>query len=199
MRVLHLVPAAFDYYDDIRNRVNGWLAYLPEFGIMAEVITIHYGTSAQGMKKQTSDEAPKSRFMGRVETDEVVNDWSNYDIVHWHCPFIGGAKHFLGAVLAHPETPLIVTVHRLPRCGDVLELIMYWYNRYWLNKILKVATAVALVDPNDAVKKWVTKAANDVKKVYILDPATVGDSGKLVPRTVAEHLAMLYNTVVRHP
>jgi glycosyltransferase involved in cell wall biosynthesis len=67
MKVLHLVPSAFEYYDDIRSRVSGWLNHMPEFGVEVEVVTIYYGTTAQGMKKQAAAESPKSKFIGRVE------------------------------------------------------------------------------------------------------------------------------------
>ena len=197
MKVLHLVPSAFEYYDDIRSRVSGWLNHMPEFGVEVEVVTIYYGTTAQGMKKQTAAESPKSKFIGRVETGEVVSNWGDYDLIHWHCPFMGGARHFLDAVISHPDIPLVVTVHRLPRFGDILEIVMYWYNRYWLRKILRVATAVALVDPNLATEKWVRGAVGNQDKVFAMYPEVFKDQKKFTPRAVAEHLVILYNSIVQ--
>ncbi|EKD42976.1 MAG: hypothetical protein ACD_72C00515G0006, partial [uncultured bacterium] len=48
MRVLHIIPSAFDYFDDIRSEAFKMIDAEIEMGIDAEAMTLEYGAPTKG-------------------------------------------------------------------------------------------------------------------------------------------------------
>jgi len=88
MQVTHIIPAAFNYFDDIKEEAFGLVEKLPYFGVAVEAFTLQYNNVSK--KNPTGAEGkPVSKEMEFDSMGNVVSmldSLENSDIVHVHCP-----------------------------------------------------------------------------------------------------------------
>ena len=142
MKVIHLIPSAFDYFDDIRDKAMALVNAERELGIDAEAYTLQYGAATQREKNLISQKAPGLNFSGLINGGDLINDLGNYDIVHLHCPFFGLAKNLLAWKKSNPDKILVATVWREMKITDLFSVFVYLYNCYYWPKISKLCGRV---------------------------------------------------------
>lgn len=142
MRVIHIIPSAFNYFDDIRRHVFELLEKQIECGVEAEAFTLQYGSVTRGQKIEVRREAPASRFIGLFGLDELVDSLKDFGVVHLHCPFLGAAKKIINWQKKNADSPLVITYHRDLEFSDLFSLFIIGYNHFYLPRLFSIATAV---------------------------------------------------------
>lgn len=143
MKVLHIIPAAFDYFDDIRQAAFALINKLSDYDVEAEAFTLQYGAVTRAEKRAIVSKAPGQRFLGSASIAELIGALSQYDLIHIHCPFLGAAGKIIAWKKEHPKIPLVVTFHRPVKTPDFFSLGIVWYNRYYLPKLFAIADVIA--------------------------------------------------------
>ena len=146
MKVLHIIPAAFDYFDDIKLSAFSLLENQTKLGISAEALTLQY---SRGVSKTSREEvvkvAPTARYQGTTPITEAVASFADFDILHAHCPFLGAGGRILQWKKEHPHQPLAITFYRRVNISDLFSLGIWWYNWYYLPRMCAGGEAVAAV------------------------------------------------------
>jgi hypothetical protein len=151
MRVIHIIPSAFEYFDDIRSQAFKLLNGLHKLGVETEAFTLQYGSPNKAEKSSIKQASPSvHNFIGDFDINTAIASISNFDIVHLHCPFFGAAGKILYWKKLNPNTPLVVTYSRDVQVGDVMSLFIRFYNAYYLPKIFKLADAVNRFNPEES-------------------------------------------------
>lgn len=170
MKVIHIIPSAFDYFNDIRSSAFSLVEAINVLGIQADAITVQYGSS---IKKDVAAEikaAAPTRPEGKLVLFEgVLSDLDNYDVVHLHCPMLGELNHILRWKRAHLGTPLVITYHRSVTVSDLFSWVAVWYNAYYLPKIFRLADVVTYPVDNKSLRRY-------EKKVPASSPQLVVDT-----------------------
>lgn len=153
MRVIHIIPSAFEYFDDIRSRAFKLLDGLNKLGVEAEAFTLQYGQPNRAVKASVKEVSPSVHdYVGNFDIDSAIENFSDFDIVHLHCPFFGAAGKILRWKKLNPDIPLVVTYYREVRLEDLMSLFIKFYNAYYLPKILKLTDAVLDAEGSIAAK-----------------------------------------------
>ena len=143
MKVIHIIPSAFNYFDDIRSLVFSLLEGLHKLGVESEAFTLQYGSTDKAQKASIKEASPSvHNYIGNFNINSAIDNFSNFDIVHLHCPFFGAAGKILRWKKLNPEIPLVVTYYREVRIEDLMSLFIRFYNAYYLPKFYKLADAV---------------------------------------------------------
>ncbi|MSU75496.1 MAG: hypothetical protein EXS55_03220 [Candidatus Magasanikbacteria bacterium] len=144
MKVIHIIPSVFNYFDDIRASAFALVDTLHSAGVEADAFTLQYGSEVAGPSVQTTvkQAAPGRSYKGQLNINNAIETFSNYDIAHLHAPFFGAAGKILAWKQAHPEIPLVVTCHRRIITPDFLSLFLKLYSLYYLPKIFAVADII---------------------------------------------------------
>ncbi len=142
MRVIHIIPSAFEYFDDIRSQAFKLLDGLHKLGVETEAFTLQYGSPNKAEKASIKSASPSvHNFIGDFDIGSAIANFSDFDIIHLHCPFFGAAGKILQWKKLNPNTPLVVTYYRDVRVVDLMSLFIRFYNAYYLPKIFKLADA----------------------------------------------------------
>lgn len=184
MKALHIIPSAFDYFDDIRVEAFDLVEKLNKLGCEADAITLQYGSSpsSRKIKKEIHRAAPSRIFSGIVKADDLIKEFNSYDIVHVHCPFFGAAesierwKSDVGS-----RTPLVLTYYREVKVTDLFALVIKWYNSYHLPKLFKLAEAIVCPSIGEFRKSRMRRYLKDESKLFELDGSTNFSDGDLTP------------------
>ena len=143
MRVIHIIPSAFEYFGDIRSQAFKLLEGLHKIGVDAEAFTLQYGLTSKALKASVAEDAPSVHaFKGSVGADDLVENLKDFDIVHLHCPFLGAARKIINWKNLHPNIPLVVTYYREVPFEDVFSLFIKLYNFYFLPKLFALSSVV---------------------------------------------------------
>lgn len=162
MKVVHLVPAAWDYFDDIRDAVFGLIGKEIKLGLASEAITLQYNQTTPRQAKEISSRLPGLSYRGGMSGKGLAVALDEFDLVHLHCPFLGAAKDIIAWKKSRPDKPLLVSVHRPVRIVDFFSLIIAAYNTFYQPKIFSLA-ARRLTFPANEVKLSQTE---DLASVY---------------------------------
>ncbi|HSR88882.1 MAG TPA: glycosyltransferase family 4 protein [Candidatus Udaeobacter sp.] len=142
MRVIHVIPSAFEYFDDIRSQAFKLLEELNKLGVETEAFTLQYGSPNREEKASIKEAAPSVHsHIGDFNAKNVIESFSDFDIVHLHCPFFGAAGKILRWKKLNPNSPLVITYYREIKLEDTFSLIIRLYNAYFLPKIFNLADA----------------------------------------------------------
>jgi hypothetical protein len=153
MRVIHIIPSAFDYFDDIRSRAFKLLDWLHKLGVEAEAFTLQYGSTNKAEKASIKEASPSvHNYMGNFDINTAIDNFFNFDIVHLHCPFFGAAGKILRWKKLNPDIPLVVTYYREVRMEDLMSLFIRFYNAFYLPKFYKLADAVSRFNPGESLQ-----------------------------------------------
>ena len=132
MRVIHLVPSAFDYFEDIRTMAFGIVEELDLAGVDSEIITLQYGTPARSVREAAQTQEIKRSYKGIVPTPQLLDSLLHFDIVHFHVPLLGFLGKFLKWYKQHPEVKIVLSYYRPVQNSDVISWFIAWYNRHYL-------------------------------------------------------------------
>ena len=144
MRVIHIIPSAFDYFDDIRSQAFRLLEELHKLGVESEAFTLQYGSTGKSLKAVVKKVSPSVHdYVGNFDMDSAIASFSDFDIVHLHCPFFGAAGKILRWKKLNPGIPLVITYYRKVRILDLMSLIISFYSAYYLPKIFKLANGIS--------------------------------------------------------
>ncbi|MCX6779851.1 MAG: hypothetical protein NT034_01570 [Candidatus Magasanikbacteria bacterium] len=191
MKVLHIIPSAFNYFDDIRREAFAWLEEENNFGLQSEVITLEYGTTTKKEESEVGVTAPSRQFLGQQPISENANSWDRYDIINLHCPFFGAASQIISWAQANPNKALVVTYHNDFRTPDFFSLIIKFYNLYYLPKVFSIAKAVCfLVNRRSQSRGGISTLKND-KKAFVL--GQISDELDIHKTDIVSDLILVYN------
>lgn len=150
MKVLHIIPSAFDYFNDIRAEAFSLMESLRKLGVETEAFTLQYHTTtAPRAEREAKEEARSSgsasgrQFISMAGIAEVIESIDSFDALHLHCPLFGAAGKIIKWKSAHPRIPLIITYYRRVKPVDLFSLFILWYNAYYLPRLFRAAEAVA--------------------------------------------------------
>ncbi len=146
MRVIHIIPAAFDYFDDIKQAAFRLIDSSPAEGVEAEALTLQYGTVTKQEEGETTETAPSFKFVGLSSLEKGIVSLDYFDVVHIHCPFFGAARKIIAWKIAHPGHPLVATFYHPFQSTDFFSLIIQAYAAYYTPRVLRLADVVASPD-----------------------------------------------------
>lgn len=170
MKVLHIVPSAFNYFDEVRKSVFELVGNLEEFGLDNYVFTLQYSTVNKRLEKEVEVQSKNKMSFEKIYNKEGFEeklDWA--DIIHLHTPFLGMGKNILAYKKKHPQKKLLVTVHKNLQYIDFFTIIIWLYNRWYLNKIIEKADFVCAEDETIFEKTTGKKLRKDDKKFISLN------------------------------
>lgn len=151
MRVIHVIPSAFEYFNDIRSQAFKLLDGLHKLGVETEAFTLQYGLPDKEEKASIKKASPSvHNFIENFDVNSAIVNFSNFDVVHLHCPFLGAAGKILRWKNQNPNVPLVVTFYRQVRITDLMSLFIKLYNMFYLPKIFKLADAVSQFNPQES-------------------------------------------------
>ena len=153
MPVIHIIPSAFEYFDDIRSQAFKLLDGLHKLGVETEAFTLQYGSTNKAEKASIKSASPSvHNYLGNFDIDSAIANFSDFDIVHLHCPFFGAAGKILNWKKLNPGIPLVITYYREVRVQDLMSLFIRLYNAYYLPKFFKLADAVSQFNPAESLE-----------------------------------------------
>lgn len=200
MRVIHIIPSAFNYFDDIRSAAFSIVDELSEIGVEGEIITLQYGAPRREEKEELKAAAPSRRYVGAVDFNALLRDLSGFDAVHLHCPFLGAADKILEWRRREPKTALVVSYYRDVIFNDLISLYVRWYNSHYLPLLFSASDAVVCFSADSFRKSRGRKFLRESDKLFDLNFAldeTGGGAVKLTDKKgVAQGLAVLYNNLL---
>ncbi|OGH88482.1 MAG: hypothetical protein A3J93_04430 [Candidatus Magasanikbacteria bacterium RIFOXYC2_FULL_42_28] len=203
MKLTHIIPSAFEYFDDIRDRAFSWVEALNNLGVEVDVFTLQYGGKPPiTVREEVATVAPSRNYektasvqaMTKIMATKITR--KEPEIIHLHTPFLGGGGEIFKFIKSRPNAHLVVTHHRPVKFVDLISVYIYFYNRYYLPEFFTLADAILLIEPKAATREQTTKFGS---KVYMLglDKTTNPDyPHPLSPETVAENLIIMYNELV---
>lgn len=142
MRVVHIVPSAFEYFEDIRTAVFSIVEELDKQGIDSEIITLQYGTPSRSTRQAAERQEMKRSYKGTMPTSELFESLQQCDIVHFHTPILGFLGKFIAWQKTHIEVKVVVSYYRPVVYTDALSWFIAWYNRHYLPKLAAQAKAI---------------------------------------------------------
>ncbi len=159
LRTVHLIPAAFDYFDDIQEAAFGLVDALNYAGIPAEPFTIDYEMPTRARRARLAEISPGRQFQGASHASEMKKLFTHFDLVHLHCPLFGGAGDLLRLARLNPAKPVIITWYRPLFIRDVFSLGLRLYNAYYLPRLAEVARyVIACGDPGQPLNYFKEKS-----------------------------------------
>lgn len=163
MKVLHIIPAAFHYFDDIRDAAFAAVDKLGALGVEAEVFTLQYGGNPGSPKSRSAVKAvaPGQEYKETVGLKSMAESFSQFDIIHLHAPFLGAAGAIRKFKERNPAAPFVITYYHPFEAADLFGYYIKWYNHYHLRKLFALADWVfkpATLSP--------TLIASDYERVY---------------------------------
>ncbi len=194
MRVLHVIPNAFEYFEDIHSEAFKILEAEVDLGIHVDAVTIDYGGTSKKEISQVKKTAPSRTYVGQETIDKNIEAWDYYDIINLHGPFFGSANKILEWIQKHPEKFLVVTYHHDFVSSDFFSLFIKFYNYYYLPKIFKKANHVAFFADRYGLSKIGIKMLNDEEKVAVLGLPREGED--IHNGSIAQDLVIVYNSLM---
>jgi len=201
MKVLHIIPAAFEYFDDIKSAAFKLVEGLNSIGVETEALTLNYGTVTKKIERGVSGKAAPSYSLITTENiDDAISGFSDFDIVHLHCPFLGAAGKILRWKLSNPNKALALTYYRDVKVADFFSVFVGAYNSYYFPKIFKLADAVVF-DSTPEFNRIFIKRHHDLKdKIFEIgdldNSAPVGPTGNSrAEKQLAYKYLMVYNEI----
>lgn len=203
MRVLHVIPAAFNYFDDIKSFVFAVLDYQNSAGVEADAITLQFNNQDIKPEKQKlkvkRDEAlekmargenkinyPRYSYAGAQSVGAAFADLNDYDIVHLHMPFFGGAKDILNWRAQNPQANFVVSYYYDFKTPDFFGIIIKLYNYFYLPKMFKTADMVIAIENEGFKNSLGDLFLKDKGKLLVLAPP----KAKVYPQLTAENFGV---------
>ncbi|HLC70326.1 MAG TPA: hypothetical protein VJH75_04795 [Patescibacteria group bacterium] len=153
VKALHIIPGAFDYFNDIRKEALLLTDALSEVkGLEVEYVVLEYGLPKAG-HGSFEDRVSGRIHQGNGNLKETIASLDNYDLIHLHAPFLGGAKPLLKYYNEKKDPPpLVITYYRDVKITDLLSYYVRWYNRRYLGGLMKKASEVLVLGDESQFK-----------------------------------------------
>jgi hypothetical protein len=199
MRVTHIVPAAFNYFEDIRSAAFQLAGGLQNIGIEAELFTLQYESVNKKMKTEAQEASKNTHaYIGSMNGRDLIEDLNGSDLVHMHCPFLGAARLILQWRQYNPRTPFLVSYYRDVAVPDIFASYIWLYNRIYMPKIFKAANAIICQSRETIGAFSGVRSMPEDKKVFFLDQIPVDKKIKTQPfeMQLAVKTAMVYNNFI---
>jgi hypothetical protein len=176
MRVVHIVPTAFNYFDDIRNAVFKIVDGLQEKGVSQEIFTLQYSEPEKNNLEEIKKISPKRNYGGARPLAESFEDLASFDLVHFHVPFLGAGKALLMWRQKFKDVPLITSYYRKVLLVDLLSIFISLYNNYFLKKMIPISDMVTtFAGQGDFLHNYARKIALKNKTNFLFQPLTKFD------------------------
>lgn len=196
MKILHIVPSAFDYFSDIRERAFTIVEGLDALGWQNETITLQYGAPTRAEQFQLQQAAPSRAYGGESSAAEMETvDFENCDLLHAHAPFIGAAGKILKWKKEHSNKPLVVSYYRDINLTDIFSFFFRVYNLFYLPKIFKIADAVTLFPDTNIDGRMEKRLRLAADKVLLLSGGKA-EGEEVTVEDIVRDLDMLYNNLI---
>jgi len=190
MRVIHIIPAAFNYFDDIKQAAFTLMEDERELGIEAEAFTLQYGTVTRRDEAEQEAVAPSSHFTGLQSVSAGFASFDSFDVVHVHCPFFGAAGKLLAWKKANPAQPLIVTFYHPAATPDFFSFIIKLYTIHYMPKIIGLADVIATPDQKLFERQFGKRFTRTNDRFIVVDGWSTSFFGEdLTPGTGAVQLS----------
>lgn len=194
MKILHIIPSAFNYFDDIRSEAFAWVEEENNFGLESEVITLEFGSTTKQEQAEIKVSAPTRQFIGQEPITQNAQSWDRFDIINLHCPFFGAAGQIIKWAQARTDKSLVVTYHSDFRTPDFFSLIIKLYNIYYLPKIFSLAKAICFLTNRRRQSMGGIRIVKDDKKAFILGQNSNGLD--IHSADIVSDLVMVYNNIM---
>ena len=142
MKILHIIPSAFEYFDDIRAQAFEFLEAENKLGIESDAITLEYGAVSRRKKFEAATIAPSRNYLGQESIEKNVQAWEYYDIVNLHAPFFGAGGKIINFLESNPDKVFLMTYHYDFKTTDFFSFFIKLYNYYYLPKLFKKAKKI---------------------------------------------------------
>lgn len=146
MRVLHILPSAFDYYNDLKLKIFSQIESERLLGIQSEAYTIQFGNVSKKEKNFISKNISTLSYNGLYDSKFIFSELDKYDIVHLHLPMFGFLKKLVDWKKNKPDNVLVVSVWIPPKLSDLFSYFVYIYSGIFDSKILALANAILCED-----------------------------------------------------
>ncbi len=178
MRVLHIIPAAFNYFDDIRFQAFKVVDGLSLFGIEAEAFTLQYGNTsmAEGSESPAQHRAARgnaSQFMGMSTLADALATFAAFDILHVHAPLPAAAGKVIAWKKAHPHFPLVVSYYRPVKVVDFYSVGLLAYNALYMPALAAAADCLAVPSSPTANAVAKNRIGRRAPPVVVVDDSTM--------------------------
>lgn len=169
MKVLHLIPAAFNYFDDIRADAFALVEQLMRLGVIIEALTVQFEAPSKTEHEEVSIVAPSRHYKGLSSIRDVETRIPEFHLIHVHAPLFGAAGRVFHWVRRWPQVPLIVTAHRRVRTPDFFSLLIWGYNWYYLPRLFGAARNITCPDLASFKAYWPRRYRLYKDKVVVMD------------------------------
>lgn len=193
MKVLHVIPNAFEYFSDIHSEAFKILEAEADYGIEANAITIGYGSVTRKEEFEVKKVAPSRKYLGQETIEKNIEAWEYYDVINLHCPFFGAAGNILQWFKNHPEKFLVITYHHDFKTPDFFSLLIKFYNYYYLPKLFAVAHFVAFFSDRYDVSRVGIKMLKNQEKIVVLGLPKEGED--MHSASIVEDMVIVYNSL----
>ncbi len=193
MKVLHIIPSAFNYFDDIRAEAFVWLDEENNFGLESEAITLEFGSTTKQEQSEIKAVAPNRQFVGQQTISKNSESWDKFDIINLHCPFFGAAGEIIKWAKDRTDKSLVVTYHNDFRTPDFFSLIIKLYNIYYLPKVFSLAKAVCFFANRCRQSSGGLNTLKDDKKAFVL--GQISAELDMHNTDIVSDLIMVYNNI----
>jgi len=189
MKVIHIIPAAFSYFDNMKSFVFSIIDLQNNYDIEASAITLQYGSGdvkkdrdflrKKKTEAKTKKDLPNYDFKGVKSISEAIGEFDQFDIVHMHLPFFGAGKLILNWKKENPDIPFVVTYYYDFKALDFFSLIITAYNKYYAPKLLNIADMITCIDPGSFAKGLGFRVIKDKTKLFVLESEKFGENKHL--------------------
>ncbi len=196
---MHIIPFAFNYFDDIKAKAFTIIDGLSKIGVEVEAFTLQYGGTTKSVKEDIKQSSSRVHvYAGSTNADGLAGSLEGFDIVHLHCPFLGAAKHLVQWKKMHQHIPLVITYYRDVQFTDLFSLFVKIYNAIYLPKIFKLADMVVCQNFDDFRVKRGARYMLEEKKIVALDEVSLDASLGVLSEneSLAAKMLLVYNNLV---
>lgn len=183
MKILHIIPSAFSYFDDIKGKAMSLAEKQKELGFSVEAFTVQYQGFTPKQAAESSLQAPLLHFSGVFDAEEVISQLHYFDIIHFHAPFLGIIGKICGLLKNKAsKSKIVISYWRDPIINDIFSVYIYLYNRFYVPKLSVLSDAQMFMEANDCslvdIKRWI-KNPNNV--LNFGDEQTINNNIPLTP------------------
>ncbi|HNU96132.1 MAG TPA: hypothetical protein PKH95_01870 [Candidatus Magasanikbacteria bacterium] len=208
IKVLHIVPSAFDYFEKIRKEAFLLVDSLDELGFDNYVFTLQYEAVNKRLEKKVQRETKgKMGFEKIYNIAEIKDKMDEADIIHLHAPFLGMGKKILEYKKKNPKKKFIVTLHPGLPYVDFFTIIIWLYNSWYLGKMFAIADFVAVENEDIFKKAGGFAKLKDEKKLVLINnfinfikennPVIEGKLDELKKNDLPTYSALAYGELYR--
>jgi len=211
MRVFHIIPSAFEYFKDIKEEAFALVEEIEKIEkagskVESSISTLQYSGPTKAEIKTLRTIVPEKEYYGEYAPADLIEQFSDYDIIHLHAPFLGGGGLVKKWKEACPDQPFVITYYRDVVITDLFAYAVKWYNGYYLPKLFSLADVVTCFSLDNFHKSRGVKYMHDSNNVISLfgenvpgwTPLTgAPDKVKLEQRKIAaDFLFQIYNLLL---